>query len=257
MTGALDGLLLVFILVELFGAVRTTVAERTLVAEPFLVVGIIAPIKEIVVVVAEGRPTRTGDEFDERDHRARGARRRRPPARGEQLPRPPQGTRADRGMSTAEPSTTFAHAVASFEPTSAGVLIWTRLSGGHTEAEWMVATDPGLHEVVASGTATTGPDRDHTITVDVDGLAPATTYWYGFRVDGDASPVGRTRTLPGAGASGFRMATVSCARYSVAPLGVYRAVAEREVDLVLHLGDYLYEDDGSHGPRSHDRPTSR
>ena len=45
-----------------------------------------------------------------------------------------------------------------------------------------------------------------------------------------------------------------CARYSVAPLGVYRAVAEREVDLVLHLGDYIYEDDGSHGGRAHDPP---
>ncbi|MGD9798947.1 MAG: alkaline phosphatase, partial [Acidimicrobiia bacterium] len=83
---------------------------------------------------------------------------------------------------------------------------------------------------------------------------PATSYWYRFSAGGEDSPIGRTRTLPAGGATSFRMATVSCARFSVAPLGVYRAVAEREVDLVLHLGDYLYEDDGSSGPRRHDPP---
>jgi alkaline phosphatase D len=148
---------------------------------------------------------------------------------------------------------TFPQAVASFEPTGTGVLLWTRLGQG-TTATWTIARDPQLQDVVASGAATTGPERDHTVVVDVDGLQPATTYWYRFEAGGERSPVGRTRTLPGAGADRLRIATVSCARYSEAPLGVYRAVAEREVDLVLHLGDYSYEDGEDNGPRPNDPP---
>jgi alkaline phosphatase D len=157
-------------------------------------------------------------------------------------------------MREGEPSGVFAHAAASFDPTSSSVLLWTRLSGGRTEADWVVSTDPGLSDVVASGSATTGPGQDHTITVDVEGLAPTTTYWYGFHVDGESSPVGRTRTLPGGDTGRFVLATVCCSHYAVAPLGVYRAVADREFDLVLHLGDYIYEDDGSHAARRHDPP---
>ena len=151
-------------------------------------------------------------------------------------------------------SRAFRHAVASFEPTSEGVLLWTRLSGGVSTATWAIAADPAFADVVAGGSATTDASRDHTVVVDVDGLEPATTYWYRFEVEGERSPVGRTRTLPAAGADGVRIGLVSCARYSMAPLGVYRAMAEREVDVVLHLGDYLYEDDGHKGPRHHRPP---
>jgi alkaline phosphatase D len=66
--------------------------------------------------------------------------------------------------------------------------------------------------------------------------------------------VGRTRTLPAPPAGRLRIGYVCCARYSVAPLGVYRALAEREVDLVIHLGDYIYEDDEKRGPRRHRPP---
>ncbi|CAN5848353.1 alkaline phosphatase [soil metagenome] len=151
-------------------------------------------------------------------------------------------------------SEVFAHSVASFEPTASGVLLWTRLGREETHAGWVLAGDPDLTDVVATGSATTGAADDYTITVDVGDLAPLTTYWYRFSAGGEQSPVGRTRTLPAGPADSFRIGTVSCAHYSVAPLGVYRALAEREVDLVLHLGDYLYEDDGHHGPRDHDPP---
>jgi alkaline phosphatase D len=147
----------------------------------------------------------------------------------------------------------FRHAVASFDPTSSAVLLWTRLSGAD-EAEWQVARDPDMVDVVASGRARTGPERDHTVVVDVDGLTPATSYWYRFRAAGERSPVGRTRTLADAPVERLRLGLVCCAHYSVAPLGVYRALAEREVDLVVHLGDYIYEDDGTQGPRSHRPP---
>ena len=139
----------------------------------------------------------------------------------------------------------FAHAVASFDPTTDAVLLWTRLTGA-ASADWVVARDAALRDVVASGTAVTGAHRDWTVTVDVTGLEPATTYWYRFGAGGVHSPVGRTRTLPGPGADAVVLGLVSCADYSRAPLTVYRAVAPREVDLVLHLGDYVYETDHHH-----------
>ena len=61
-TSLLSTLLLVFIFVELLGAVRTTLRERGLVAEPFLLVGIIASIKEIVLISAAPPPD--GEDFD-------------------------------------------------------------------------------------------------------------------------------------------------------------------------------------------------
>jgi alkaline phosphatase D len=148
----------------------------------------------------------------------------------------------------------FQHAVASFEPRADRVLLWTRLSDGPAAATWVIARDPALADVVREGEATTGPDLDHTITVDIDGLEPATSYWYRFSAGGEDSPVGRTRTLPATGDGPLRLGLAACARYSVAPLGAYRALAEREVDLVLHLGDYIYEDDGHKGVRSHEPP---
>jgi alkaline phosphatase D len=154
----------------------------------------------------------------------------------------------------AEDIPTFSHAVASFDPAADRVLLWTRLSGGARDATLVVARDPELADVVHRSEHTTGPDTDHTITVDVDGLEPATSYWYRFASGGELSPVGRTRTLPSGHVERFRLGMVSCARYSVAPLGVYRALAYREVDLVLHLGDYMYEDEGEKGPRSHEPP---
>ena len=146
----------------------------------------------------------------------------------------------------------FAHAVASFDPTPDAVLLWTRLTGA-TSADWVVARDPELRDVVAEGAAVTGPQRDGTVVVDVDGLEPATTYWYRFTAAGEQSPVGRTRTLPGEGARDVVLGLVSCADYSKAPLSVYRALAQRDVDLVLHLGDYVYETDHAER-RQHDPP---
>ncbi len=146
----------------------------------------------------------------------------------------------------------FHHGVASFEPTDSAVLLWTRVTDLEPSVEWTIAADPGLRQTVRSGWTSTGSGQDHTVTVDVEGLEPGTSYWYRFRCGSIHSPIGRTRTLPGPGVDRFLIGTVSCAHFTVAPLGVYRALAEREVDLVLHLGDYIYEDDGSGGPRGHD-----
>ncbi|HEX2052905.1 MAG TPA: alkaline phosphatase D family protein [Actinomycetota bacterium] len=144
----------------------------------------------------------------------------------------------------------FAHAVASFDPTSHSVLLWTRLSGA-TEARWEMATDPGFRRVVASGVHNTGPERDFTIAVDVGDLKAGTSYWYRFESGEERSPIGRTRTLPEGDVASFTVGLVTCARYSVAPLTVYRAVALADVDLVVHLGDYMYDDPGERSPRRH------
>src|SRR3954453_20971153 len=114
-----------------------------------------------------------------------------------------QDTRTDDSAA----ASVFRHGVASGDPLADGVVLWTRVTPtddcrpgsrrGHTEhVTWEVATDPACRHVVRSGAARTGPDRDHTVHVDVRGLRPATTYWYRFRIGRAWSPVGRTRTAP-------------------------------------------------------------
>ena len=83
----------------------------------------------------------------------------------------------------------FPHAVASFEPTTDGVLLWTRVIGGATDVSWCMGADPDLTEIVARGQASTDPEGDHTVVVDVQGLEPSTTYWYRFEVAGSRSRV--------------------------------------------------------------------
>jgi alkaline phosphatase/alkaline phosphatase D len=152
-------------------------------------------------------------------------------------------------------SAAFRHGVASGDPLPDGVLLWTRVTptdgaqpgsgaGPDVEVTWQVATDPDFAAVVAAGTVPTGPARDHTVKVDVGGLAPATTYWYRFGFDGGWSPAGRTMTAPDAGAdiARVRMGVVSCANWEAGYFSAYRHLAARgDLNLVLHLGDYLYE----------------
>ncbi len=157
-------------------------------------------------------------------------------------------------MTALTPDRLFRWGVASFEPRHDRVLIWSRVPPGYGDVEWEVAADPSFVHVIGGGTTDAGPERDGTVVVDADGLSPATTYWYRFATGGTRSPAGRTRTLGSAGTERVRIGYVCCSGYSVAPLGVFRALAEREVDLVVHLGDYIYEDDGGGGPRRHRPP---
>ena len=151
--------------------------------------------------------------------------------------------------------TAFAHGVASGDPAPDRVVIWTRVSG-HPDPvalRWTVARDEGLTDVVAGGEVLVGADTDHTAHVDVAGLEPATAYAFGFDLAGARSTVGRTRTAPAAGDTReVRLGVVSCSSFAAGPFSVYRQLAEADVDLVLHLGDYLY--DRSSGPREHEPP---
>jgi alkaline phosphatase D len=133
----------------------------------------------------------------------------------------------------------FAHGVASFDPTADSVIVWTRAPGVGRLA-WRVASSPG-GEPVAAGDVAVRADRDHCVAVTVDGLDPATGYAYWFEAGPTRSPFGRTRTLPAAGTDPLRLAVVCCGDYSRGHFAAYRAVAEADVDLVVHVGDYIYE----------------
>ncbi|MGH9186320.1 MAG: alkaline phosphatase D family protein, partial [Acidimicrobiales bacterium] len=159
----------------------------------------------------------------------------------------------------------FAHGVASGDPEPNAVIIWTRvtpspdavpgsLAGPATVVAWEVASDEAFTGVVSAGTVMSDPLTDHTVKVDVGGLAPATGYWYRFHALGARSIVGRTRTAPAEDAvvDALRLGIVSCSNWEGGYFSAYRHLAERDdLDLVLHLGDYLYEyGQGGYGPGS-------
>ena len=137
---------------------------------------------------------------------------------------------------------TFVHGVASGDPLTDRVMLWTRVTPpGPVPVEWVMARDPGLADVVATGTTDATPEHDGTVHVDVTGLEPGTTYHYGFRAAGVSSPVGRTRTLP-AHPDRLRLAMVSCAKFNAGFFNAYARIAGRDdLDFLLHLGDYIYE----------------
>lgn len=141
----------------------------------------------------------------------------------------------------------FRHGVASGDPLADAVILWTRVTPAAgepvpTQVEWRVARDPELRSVVISGSSPVSADSDYTVKVDASGLAAGTTYYYGFFVGQQRSPVGRTKTLPSSGSERARLAVTSCANYPGGYFNVYRLIAARpDLDLVLHLGDYLYE----------------
>lgn len=134
----------------------------------------------------------------------------------------------------------FRHGVASFDPMPDRVLLWT-LVGGGGPARWVVARDPGMVDPVATGEVDVVPEPG-TVTVDVGGLEPGCTYWFGFEAAGELSPTGRTRTLAADAVDRLRIGVTCCARYSASTFAVYRALSAADIDLVLHLGDYVYED---------------
>ena len=139
----------------------------------------------------------------------------------------------------------FRHGVASGDPLADRVVIWTRVSPGDegpVEVDWVVASDPGLSRVVQRGATEARPEDDLTVKVDVAGLDPDSTYYYGFGCLGQRSPLGRTKTLPDEDVDHVRFAVYSCAKFSAGYFNGYARIAERlDLDFVLCLGDYIYE----------------
>ena len=141
----------------------------------------------------------------------------------------------------------FTHGVASFDPTEERVILWTRVEGASRLTWHLEPVDVG-GDAGDGATARSGPlevDPEHGCAhVDVDGLTPGTEYRYWFTTADASSPVGRTRTSPGNDVAAWKVALVCCADYSINHLPVYRNVARSEVDVVVHLGDYIYETSG-------------
>ena len=149
-----------------------------------------------------------------------------------------------RGARDASPL--FQHGVASGDPLQDRVILWTRVTPQNLAAvvvvRFEVATDPAFTQIVARGTTRTDESRDFTVKVDPARLRPGTTYYYRFLVGNEASPIGRTRTLPVGATQRLRIAVASCSNHAAGYFNAYRRLAERaDLDLVVHLGDYLYE----------------
>lgn len=139
---------------------------------------------------------------------------------------------------------TFEHGVASGDPLADRVILWTRVSperDGNVVVAWEVASDEAFADIVASGSGSTTGDVDYTVKVDVTGLDAGSDYYYRFNTGDNTSTVGRTRTAPAGSTAAASFAVVSCSNFPAGLFHVYREIANREVDAVLHLGDYIYE----------------
>lgn len=147
----------------------------------------------------------------------------------------------------------FYHGVASGDPTSNSIMLWTRVSTDSMSAhvEWQVATDTAMTDIVISGSAMTDGESDFTVKVDVQGLQPYTTYYYEFRSQGKNSIRGRTKTAPSIDdeVNSLRFGVVSCSNFAFGYFHVYDKLVDRnDIDAVIHLGDFIYEyGDGEYG----------
>ncbi|OGA21052.1 MAG: hypothetical protein A3I02_13850 [Betaproteobacteria bacterium RIFCSPLOWO2_02_FULL_67_26] len=159
----------------------------------------------------------------------------------------------------------FSLGVASGYAAPDGVVLWTRLapephSGGGmpraaVEVGWEVAADEAFHRIVRRGKAAAAPRWAHSVHAEVTGLEPDRRYFYRFHAGTATSPVGRTRTAPpsGSAAGRLRFAFASCQHFEQGYYAAYRSMAREDLDLVIHLGDYIYESSwGRNHVRKHD-----
>jgi alkaline phosphatase D len=151
------------------------------------------------------------------------------------------------GGSDSEPEVKFLHGVASGDPLSDRIVLWTRVTppAGHTAdipVQWEVATDAAFGTIVAKGQASATEAKDFTVKVDATGLQPATAYHFRFSAYAARSATARTRTLPTGSVAQVKLAVFSCANYPAGYFNAYADAARRnDLDATVHLGDYLYE----------------
>ena len=160
----------------------------------------------------------------------------------------------------------FTLGVASGDPTHDGVVLWTRLApeplkgdaiADPVDVTWELADDPAMRRIVKQGRATAAPAAAHSVHVEVDGLDANRWYWYRFHAGAATSPIGRTKTLPRSNddVNRLRFAFASCQHYETGFFTAYRHMCTEDLDVVFHLGDYIYEGPGRentirrhHGP---------
>ncbi|MEH6481953.1 MULTISPECIES: alkaline phosphatase D family protein [Pseudoalteromonas] len=140
----------------------------------------------------------------------------------------------------------FKHGVASGDPLNNALIIWTRATTSQSNFEvtaaWELASDSQFKNIIRSGREQTDKSRDFTIKIDVQELAPSTEYFYRFMGLNKQSPIGRAKTLPINNIEQVKMAVVSCSNYPAGYFNAYTdAAKQKDLDVVLHLGDYIYE----------------
>jgi alkaline phosphatase D len=164
----------------------------------------------------------------------------------------------------------FSLGVASGDPTAESVVLWTRLApapleGGGLRDEvygvrWELSTDEQFLRIARRGAIEALPEEAHSVHAEIGGLQPGTEYWYRFKWGPTVSRVGRTRTAPAAGAApkAMRFAFVSCQNYANGFYPAYADLAlQPDLELVVHLGDYIYEGSGLNSPDKPARPPAR
>ncbi len=140
----------------------------------------------------------------------------------------------------------FEHGVASGDPSSSAVIIWTRVQPAvkvnTAQLAWELASDRDFTQILRTGMVTTQRHQDFTVKVDVQQLKPATAYYYRFIGANNTSQTGRTLTLPDNNVEQIKLVVVSCSNYPAGYFNAYHHAAQLDdIDAVLHLGDYIYE----------------
>ncbi len=181
----------------------------------------------------------------------------------------PPGRGSERAVERVRPTEDpFTLGIASGMPAPHTVVLWTRLAprpreplGGLPDApvalRWELADDEGFTRGLIGGEVLARPEHAHSVHVEASGLLPDRRYFYRFRCGDALSPVGRTRTAPAPGAKvgRLRLALASCQHYEQGEFTLHREIAERDLDLVLFVGDYIYESSSRRTPlRSHEGP---
>ena len=153
-------------------------------------------------------------------------------------------TACERETTVTVDRTLFPQSVASGDPDATSVLLWTRYEGGENESiplRWEIAKDADFSALEQEGTVTALKTKDFAVRVIAKGLQPGTTYYYRFSHNAYSSPVGRTKTLP-ASADRIVLGLANCAKFEGGYFHAYAELAAMdELDAVVHLGDYIYE----------------
>lgn len=159
------------------------------------------------------------------------------------------------GRARADGADLFGLGVASGDPSPDGFVLWTRLAvdplaldgagglSGPIAVRWEVSADETFRRPVLTGDTVASADWAHSVHVEIEGLQPNRPYWYRFIAQGQQSPVGRTRTAPrhDAELDQLRFVVASCSHWELGHFSAYRHMADENPDVVLFLGDYIYE----------------
>ncbi len=138
----------------------------------------------------------------------------------------------------------FYHGVASGDPLYDRVIIWTRVTPADSmpsiNVVWEISDDKNFKSILKNGEVNTDPSKDYTVKVDVNQLNEGTSYYYRFHALGKTSIIGKTKTAAKV-AQRINFGVVSCSNYEWGYFNAYGALAEEELDAIIHLGDYIYE----------------